>query len=94
MSEGNVLPVYVQALYGARTRQPLVHFVIGERRVDLTTTKAREIAQMLVEAAEAAEGDGFLVEFMREEAGLEDGQIGPLLAAFRQRRETWREGPL
>jgi hypothetical protein len=81
--------VAVTSLYGARTRRGLVSLVVGEHQVIVPPAKAREIAGMLFECAEAAEGDAFLVAWATG-AGMTDREAGGLLLAFRAHRERQR----
>jgi hypothetical protein len=78
--------VEVRSLYGARTRQALVSLVVGEHQVVIPPSKAREIAGMLLECAEAAEGDAFLMAWGAQ-AGMTDQEAAGLLIHFR----SWRE---
>lgn len=55
--------------------------------VQCTPAKAREIAQFILEAAEAAETDSFLYQFMKDKVGLDQEQAGRVLVDFRE----WRQ---
>jgi hypothetical protein len=83
--------IAVNSGYGANTRQPFVELYLGTRMVQLTPLKAREIAKYLLEAAEAAEGDGFLVEYISKLGELPTEQAAGVLVEFRQFREQQRE---
>jgi hypothetical protein len=83
--------VAVTSLYGARTRRGLVSLVVGEHQVIVPPAKAREIAGMLLECAEAAEGDAFLMGFATAH-GMTEREAGGLLVAFRAHRERGRRG--
>ena len=87
MSDEPELPVYVRSMFGAKSRQPLVTLVVGERMVQMPPTKAREIAMMLLECAEAAQTDGFLIRFLGDRLGIEEARTVQLLAEFRKTRE-------
>lgn len=56
--------------YGANTRQPFVELRVNDSQSQMTPAKAREIALMLFAAADAAESDGFIVQFFGREARL------------------------
>ncbi|MDP9351704.1 MAG: hypothetical protein M3P51_09220 [Chloroflexota bacterium] len=92
MSESqNVQEVRVEAMYGARTRQPAVMLRIGESFTTMSPAKAREIGAMLIEAAEASEQDGFLMEWVQEKLGASFEQAGVILLEFREHRKKWRD---
>jgi hypothetical protein len=80
----------VSSGYGGNTRQPYVELCLNDQSVQITPMKAREIAGNLLEAAEAAEGDGFLVEFMSNFAEEPEHAVG-LLVEFREFREQQRK---
>lgn len=92
MGEEREIPVRVTSMYGARTQQPIVTLVVGDTMHQFTPDKAREIAGMLVECAEAAEQDGFLVEWGADAMGLSPEQAARLVTEFREYRRKWREG--
>jgi hypothetical protein len=52
--------------------------------------KAREIALMLLEAADAAESDALIARFGRETLGLDIVQAAQLIDQFRKLRERTR----
>lgn len=54
--------------------------VIG---LQLSPAEARSLALNLLEAAEGALGDGFLLTFLEKEIGLSLEQLAPLLVKFR-----------
>lgn len=83
--------VQVSSGYGARTRVPFVAIQIGDRKpLQWSPDEARRVAALLLECAEAAEGDAFVVEWFTEKAGLELAQAGALLADFRVSRAVQR----
>jgi hypothetical protein len=51
----------VESLYGARTDAPLVKLIVGTHEVIIPPEKARLVGGWLIQAAEAAYGDAFLV---------------------------------
>jgi len=86
--------VSVSSGYGANTKRPFVAVQIGDRKPSQwSPDEARRVAALLLECADAAEGDGFIVEWFTEKAGLELPQVGALLRDFRTSREQWREQP-
>lgn len=80
--------VWVKTMYGAKSKQALVTLQWGDRTpFQFPPTKAREIAMMLLEAAEAAEQDGFVVEFFKDKIGVGEEEVAVILNEFR----VWRD---
>lgn len=77
----------VTTIYGAKSRQPIVEVTFPNRQssVQLAINEARDLALNILQAAESAIQDAFLVEFF-EELGMEPQERAALLAAFRRRR--------
>lgn len=88
--------ISVSSGYGRRTQQPFVEIGLANPTesanpsVQMIAHKARAIALRLLEAADAAESDGFIVSFLRQIGGLSDEQIGGLLVQFREYRDRQR----
>lgn len=88
--------ISVQSGYGHKNREPFVTFTLANPSesanptIQMTSAQAREQAHYILEAADAAESDGFLVEWLREKADLSENQAGAMLAEFRQWREQHR----
>lgn len=80
----------MESLYGARTDAPLVKLLAGPHQWIMPPEKARQIAQWLVEAAEAAYGDAFLVRFLVQRVEVPRERAVPLLREFRHFRELQR----
>jgi hypothetical protein len=76
----------VRALYGWRTREPLVEIELLGQKAQMSIFEAREHAQAVLECAEAAETDGFIWEFFSR-MSLTEAQIATLLQDFRAYRE-------
>lgn len=70
--------------------RPYVQLTIDVSPAQLTPGKAREIALLLLETADAAEGDSVLMAFARNEIGLDDIRAAQLLDQFRQSRDKAR----
>lgn len=79
--------LWVKSIYGKNSHQPFVELHYQDTVLQLEPGKAREVARMLFESAEAAEQDAFLFEFGMEEIGLPEGGAASLLHRFR----AWRE---
>jgi hypothetical protein len=76
----------VRSIYGANTRKGLVEVTLGARELQVLPAKAREMAQMLLEAASAAEGDEILLRVL-DRAGLSPQRAGQVLMAMRAERQ-------
>src|SRR3954471_14637702 len=91
--EGNVS---IESGYGHNTRTPFVMFALANPAesanpfVQVDTRQARALAYQILEAADAAESDGFIVEWLRRSDDIDDRAMGNLLADFRAYRETLR----
>ncbi|HEY8597358.1 MAG TPA: hypothetical protein VIL85_02940 [Thermomicrobiales bacterium] len=73
--------------YGYNTKRPFVNLLIGDRKpIQLSPDEARSVALQLIEAAETAEQDAFLVEWGTEALG-DERTAAALLMQFRK----WRE---
>lgn len=90
--------IAVNSGYGHATKQPFVTFTLANPSesanptIQLTSAEARKQAHYILEAADAAESDGFLIEWLRgsNSAEISDGQLGALLSDFRAYREKLR----
>lgn len=85
--------------YGHATKQPFVTFSLANPTesanptIQMTSAEARKQAHYILEAADAAESDGFLIEWMRHDGTISDGQMAALLSDFRAYREKLRGTP-
>lgn len=80
--------------FGANTEQPYVQILIeaADWMTQMPPEAARELAANLTQAAEAAEGDGFLMSFFKERLGVTDtNQLAGVLIAFREYRDAQRK---
>lgn len=87
--------IQVTTIYGHKHRKPIVEVTFPkpsperpkalQRTVQLSIDETRDLAMNLIQAAESAIQDAYIVEFMQS-LGLEEGQVGALLADFRARR--------
>lgn len=83
--------VEVTSGYGGNTRLPYVELRLPDRPpLQLEVEEARLIAGMILEAAEGAEQDAFIVEWGMEHIGLELEAAASLLREYRQWREQRR----
>jgi hypothetical protein len=78
--------------YGHNTKQPFVTFSLANPSesanptIQMTSAAARQQAYYILEAADAADSDAFLVEWLRVH-DFSDQHMGAMLADFR----AWRE---
>jgi hypothetical protein len=80
--------IHVGSIFGYHTRQGLVELQVGDQpRVQMEPVKARLVAQWLIEAAEAAEQEDFLVSFVMKLSGMPLEQAALILREFRQHRD-------
>ena len=83
------MPVNVTSGFGAQKRVPYVQLQIGEFSIQLEPESARNIAFMLLEAAEAADTDAMVMRVVGQE---DEATAIQLLRLFRQYRiESGRE---
>lgn len=79
---------WVRSGYGGNTRQPFVSLALPDGPVvQIGPDEARALADNLLQAAEAAEQDGWLVEWSMAELDLDPPRAANLLAEYRK----WRE---
>lgn len=79
----------VSSGYGGNTKRPFVqmqHPAI-DRPLTISPNEARALAMNLLECADAAETDGFIVEFFKGDMELPDPAIVALLVQFREYRK-------
>ena len=81
--------VHVNSLYGHRTKRGLVHihFAGSKREVgyQISPAEARRVGRLLIECAEAAETDEFLVGWLRQ-GDINEENAARLLMEFRKFR--------
>lgn len=84
------IPVVVETVFGARTRQPLVRLVVGDSAALMPCEQAREIGTWLIHAAEGATTDGFMYEYGTKVLGMSDSSAAQFIQEFRRYREAQR----
>jgi hypothetical protein len=77
--------IVVASGYGHNSREPFVEVEFRDERVQIAPEEAQEIARHLLESAEAALTDAFLVEFLNERE-IGDEYAAAMLGQFR----IWR----
>jgi len=82
--------VSVRSISGQQSRRPIVVLSVGETETQMSPGKAREVALLLLEGADAAESDTFIGEFVRRRVGGDEVQAVTLLREFREFRNAER----
>jgi len=85
--------ITVSSGYGGNTQKPFVMMESEEldTPIQMDPATARELALNLLQCADAAESDGFIVEFMKKELKADDRHTIVLLREFRKFREQSRK---
>lgn len=84
--------IEVSSLVSSRTGEPVVTICWGKEAGQLSPEEARAHAQMVMEAAEAAETDAYMVAWLREELKAPEEMMAHFLTGFRRFREARRGG--
>ena len=77
--------------YGYNTKEPYIEIKAPKLRVQMSPENARDLAFNLLQAAEGAYSDAFLVEFSKHALGGDEQTAAVLLNEFRQWREQKQE---
>ncbi len=91
MSNNDDIPVSVVSGFGHASKRGFVPLVIGDHKGHFfRSAEARRVATLLFEAADAADGDAFLMSFAREKIGVEESSAAGLMVEFREWRKAQR----
>lgn len=86
--------IEVSSGYGANTKMPYVQML--DHHLDWMTQmeahSARELGLNMIAAAEAAETDGFMMNWVMDTIGVERDQAAGLLIGLREYRENYFKG--
>lgn len=82
--------IWVEPIVSQRTKGGLVNVRWGHLSAQMTVEEARTHAHGILQAAESAETDAFLCEFMENFLGATKPQMGVILSDFRAFRERKR----
>jgi len=77
----------VSSIYGYTSKKPYVNVEVSISPMQLSPAKAREIALLLLECADAAESDAVLIGYARDVLDLDAQKAAQLLGQFRNYRE-------
>ncbi|MBO3459935.1 hypothetical protein G7B40_040115 [Aetokthonos hydrillicola Thurmond2011] len=84
------LPQGIDCIFGFNTQKPIVVLEWNEVKLQLDLPEARHHALALLAAADAADSDAFLYQFMTGATDMELEEVGVLIqqfALYRQRRQ-------
>ena len=81
--------IMVSSGYGGNTHKPFIMIETPEldRPIQMSPQEARDLAANLLQAAEGADSDAFLFEFIKNELNQPERVCADLLIMFRQ----WRK---
>jgi hypothetical protein len=77
----------VSSIYGYATQKPYVNVEVTVSPMQMSPAKAREIALMLLESADASESDAVLIGYAKDVLDLDERGAAGLLAQLRDYRE-------
>lgn len=85
--------VWVSSVYGHNTRKPLVKIEAEtlDQPLQISPNEARDLALNLLEAAEAADQDAFMFEFVTQVIGQTEQVAASILIDFRDWRKKQRD---
>lgn len=81
--------IWAISIYGAIEQRGIVEVRLKDKRIQMLPEEARDFAHNILEAAEAAETDEFMVEFMKQDGG-DARSAYKLLLLFRDFRDKKR----
>lgn len=83
-----LINIIVTSGFGHRTREPYVQMLCHAKdfMTQMSPADARDLAMNLLMAADAAEGDAFMMDFAMKKIGLDERRAAQILMDFRE----WR----
>lgn len=87
------LVLWASSGYGVKTRKPFVTIHWKDVVEQLSPADARRFALSIIEAAEAADQDAFLFEWVKQVTGIDDAGATRLLIEYREWRAKHEEHP-
>lgn len=97
MAKGRIPPdakgmitFHVSSGFGGNTHKPFVEVEVGEQSTQMSPASARALALNLLEAADAAESDGFVLSYLMKTFDLSIEQAATMLRDFRAHRAKLR----
>lgn len=86
--------IMVTSIYGYKTRAPMINIDISafpkDHPLQLHVEEARDLAHNILAAAEAAEQDGFIFSFFKDQLGTTEKEAAAALLAYREHRDKER----
>lgn len=82
--------ISTESIVSSENGKPYVQFACDISPTQFTPGKAREVALMLLESADASESDAVLMAFARESIGLDQARAAQLLDQMRRMRDAQR----
>lgn len=84
--------LWAKSIFGHNTRKGLVEIEIKGAEVTCSPTEARAFAYSLLEAAEAADTDEFIMTWLQDRVGVKGDEAAfQVLREFREKREEKRK---
>ena len=80
--------IVATSLVSRTTHEGVVEFNWGDKRAQLTCQEAREHALGVLECAEAAETDAYMVHFLIDELVMDMEKAAGIMRSFRNFREA------
>lgn len=81
-----------EAIFGNETRRGIVRIGYGITfDLQMSPVEARKIAMSILEAADAAESDEFIITFLTQKVGVDIEGAASVLGEFRQLRDEMRK---
>lgn len=78
--------IHSEAMYGAKSKQPLVKINWGDKEMVVHTKDAKRVAYDLLDTAHAADGDAFIFDWLQEKLDVPIEKAATILAEFRDYR--------
>jgi hypothetical protein len=80
----------VSSIYGYASQKPYVNVEVSMSPMQMSPAKAREIALMLLESADASESDAVLIGYAKDVLGLDEKGAAQVLDQLRRYRDKQR----
>lgn len=88
LAAGDRNTIRVESMVAFRDKQPYVKLRWGDLTAQLTPNEARAHAMIILEAADAAVNDAFLIYFFEQKLHQESATAAAILSEYRAYRES------
>lgn len=91
MASAEEIPVSVTSIYGALNKAGLVQITIGDQSptvLQWSAEEARRIARLLMECAEGADTDEFLMGWLTKDGHMDQSTAAVMLREYRAYRKA------